>query len=68
MGDTDKYGIFLVICKVGSAEAIAWYVNTSKQPDLQRDPDYKFYARRDIKADEELTADYDEYGDPVSQA
>jgi hypothetical protein len=45
---------------------IAWYVNSSKTPNLKCDADYRFYASRDIKADEELTADYDEYSDPVS--
>jgi hypothetical protein len=47
---------------------IAWHVNASKQPNLKCDPNYKFYASRDINAEEELTADYDEYSDAVSQA
>jgi hypothetical protein len=47
---------------------LAWYVNESKQPNLKCDPDYKFYAIRDIGIDEELTADYSEYSEPVPRA
>lgn len=40
---------------------IAWYLNSSKNPNVASDADYKFYAVRDIAQGEELTADYDTY-------
>jgi SET domain-containing protein len=41
----------------------AWYLNHSKNPNVACDKDYKFYALRDIKKSEELTADYETYSD-----
>jgi SET domain-containing protein len=41
----------------------AWYLNHSKKPNVASDKDYKFYALRDIKKGEELTADYTTYSD-----
>ena len=40
---------------------IAWYLNHSKTPNVGCDRDYTFYALRDIKKGEELTADYQTY-------
>ena len=44
----------------------AWYLNTSKRPNVAADSSLKFYAIRDIQAGEELTADYDTYSDNES--
>lgn len=41
----------------------AWYLNTSKDPNVFADESYKFRALRDIKVGEELTADYDTYSE-----
>ncbi|HEY0795458.1 MAG TPA: SET domain-containing protein [Acidisarcina sp.] len=41
----------------------SWYLNNSKDPNVASDIDLKFYAIRDIKAGEELTADYKSYSD-----
>jgi SET domain-containing protein len=42
---------------------IAWYLNHSKAPNVGCDSDYTFYALRDIRKDEELTADYQTYNE-----
>jgi hypothetical protein len=39
----------------------AWFLNNSKDPNMAADSSLKFYAIRDIKAGEELTADYETY-------
>ena len=41
----------------------SWYLNESADPNVAADEDYRFYALRDIKADEELTVDYSTYSD-----
>ena len=40
-----------------------WYFNESSTPNVAADEAYRFYALRDIKKDEELTADYASYSD-----
>ncbi len=40
---------------------IAWYLNHSNTPNLAADRSYRFYALRNIKKGEELTADYGTY-------
>jgi SET domain-containing protein len=42
---------------------LSWYVNHSKSPNVGCDKEYKFYALRDIKKGEELTADYNTYNE-----
>ena len=42
---------------------VAWYLNSSKKPNVGCDKDYNFYALRNIKAGEELTVDYDTYSE-----
>lgn len=42
---------------------ISWYLNTSKTPNVQPDSDLHFKAIRDIRAGEELFANYDEYSE-----
>lgn len=42
---------------------VAWYLNSSKNPNVACNEDYRFYALRDIGKDEELTTDYDTYSD-----
>jgi SET domain-containing protein len=42
----------------------AWYLNHSKTPNVAADKHFRFYALRDIRSGEELTADYDTYSDP----
>jgi uncharacterized protein len=41
----------------------AWYLNHSGTPNIAADPQFNFYALRDIKAGEELTVDYRTYSD-----
>ena len=41
----------------------AWYVNSSKDPNLRCDENYDFIAVRDIKQGEELTLDYSTYSE-----
>lgn len=42
----------------------AWYLNDSKTaPNVRCDANYDFFALRDIKAGEELTADYSKYSE-----
>jgi hypothetical protein len=43
----------------------SWYLNHSNNPNVFCDNDYNFYALRNIKANEELTANYDTYSDPI---
>jgi len=42
---------------------VAWYLNHSKTPNVGCDKDYTFFALRDIKQGEELTADYHTYNE-----
>jgi SET domain-containing protein len=42
---------------------IAWYLNSSKTPNVAADEDLRFYAIREITAGEELTVDYDTYSE-----
>ena len=42
---------------------VAWYLNHSKTPNVGCDKDYIFFALRDIKEGEELTADYHTYNE-----
>jgi SET domain-containing protein len=39
----------------------AWYINHSVNPNVACDQEYNFYAIRNIKEGEELTADYNAY-------
>lgn len=42
---------------------VAWYLNHSKTPNVGCDKDYVFFALRDIRNGEELTADYHTYNE-----
>ena len=42
---------------------VAWHLNRSKTPNVGCDEDYSFFALRDIKVGEELTADYHTYNE-----
>ena len=42
---------------------LSWYLNHSKSPNVGCDKEYKFYALRDIKKGEELSADYNTYNE-----
>jgi hypothetical protein len=55
----DKYGCPENFDKL----TIAWYLNSSDKPNVAADENYRFYALRDIKTGEELTADYSTYSD-----
>ncbi|MGO9266216.1 MAG: SET domain-containing protein [Candidatus Binataceae bacterium] len=57
--DGDKYGCPENFDKL----TIAWYLNHSDEPNVAPDNEYRFYALRDIKAGEELTANYHSYSD-----
>lgn len=43
---------------------VAWYLNESRKPNVRCDSNYDFFAARDIRAGEELTADYSTYSEP----
>ena len=45
---------------------VSWYLNESKTPNVGCDKNYNFYALRDIKTGEELTADYSTYNEFAS--
>jgi hypothetical protein len=45
---------------------LSWYLNTSKDPNVAADLSLKFHAIRDIRAGEELTADYSAYSENES--
>jgi FRG domain/SET domain len=45
-----------------------WYLNFSRRPNVRCDENLDFIAVRDIRAGEELTANYDEYSDPPTAA
>ena len=42
---------------------ISWYLNSSKEPNVECRNNLLFYAARDIKSGEELTVDYDTYSE-----
>ncbi len=42
---------------------VSWYLNESKTPNVGCNSDYIFYALRNIKKGEELTADYSKYSE-----
>jgi hypothetical protein len=41
----------------------AWFLNHSNSPNVAADKDYRFFALKNIKKDDELTADYNTYSD-----
>ncbi len=45
----------------------SWFLNHSDAPNVAPDASLKFYAIRDIRADEELTANYSTYGESDTQ-
>lgn len=46
---------------------IAWYLNNSTDPNVGCDSNYNFFALRNIKKGEEITADYSTYSDDYSK-
>jgi len=42
---------------------VSWYLNSSSNPNVSCDNDYRFFAARNIKAGEELTVDYSTYNE-----
>jgi hypothetical protein len=42
---------------------LSWYLNESKDPNVECDKNYRFFALRDIKAGEELTVNYATYSE-----
>lgn len=42
---------------------VAWYINDSDDPNVRCDKYYDFFALRNIRAGEELTAEYSTYSD-----
>jgi len=46
----------------------SWYLNHSASPNVAADDALKFYAIRDIRAEEELTADYGSYSENESES
>jgi hypothetical protein len=42
---------------------LSWYLNSSKNPNVVCDKDYRFSAKRNIRAGEELTVDYSTYNE-----
>lgn len=43
---------------------VGWYLNHSKNPNAKPDENYSYYAKRDIKAGEEITVDYNLLNEP----
>jgi len=43
--------------------SVGWYLNHSDRPNVEADDDARFFALRDIRAGEELTADYRTFTD-----
>jgi len=43
----------------------AWYLNHSKRPNVGCDSNYDFYALKDIKRNQELTVNYDEFSESI---
>lgn len=46
--------------------AVGWYLNHSGTPNAYHDDQYRYFALRDIKKDEELTIDYNSLEEPES--
>ncbi len=46
----------------------SWYLNSSSDPNVAVDSSLKFYAIRDIREGEELTADYSTYSENESNS
>jgi hypothetical protein len=42
---------------------VGWYLNHSKNPNVESDDQFNFLAKRDISEGEELTVDYDTYNE-----
>lgn len=42
---------------------VAWYLNSSSKPNVVCDGDFRFFAKRNIRAGEELTVDYSTYNE-----
>lgn len=40
--------------------SVGWFLNDSRDPNLDHDADYVYFTRRDIAAGEELLIDYDQ--------
>ena len=55
----------LYLCpKTFNLLTVAWYINESKvNPNVVCDRSYNFFAKREIKTGEELTADYSTYNE-----
>jgi hypothetical protein len=45
---------------------MAWYLNNSNNPNIGCDRNYNFFAKRNIRKGEELTADYSTYSEDFS--
>jgi len=43
---------------------IDWYLNHSHQPNIQKHPDDYMIASRDIRKNEEILIDYNDFGEP----
>ena len=41
--------------------SIGWYLNHSDEANAHCNDDYEYFASRDIKADEEITVDYEKF-------
>ena len=41
----------------------AWYLNHSKNPNVEADDECRFFAKEDIPEEDELTVDYDTYNE-----
>ncbi len=54
----------LICPKDFSAMPVGWYLNHSQDANTFRDDDYKWYARRDIKAGEEILINYNILEEP----
>jgi SET domain-containing protein len=61
---TDFFGViegkFISIPEDFSSMCVGWYMNHSDKPNAVHDERYRYFAKNDIKAGEEITIDYRE--------
>ena len=55
----EKYGCPISFNRL----SLSWYLNHAEEPNMTADPEFCFFATRDIKAGEELTVNYRTYSE-----
>jgi SET domain-containing protein len=59
----DKNGKFYLCPRNFNVLTVAWYINNSDDPNVGCDKNFDFFALRNIRTGEELTANYSTYSD-----